>query len=558
VRFRIWSPSTERAEVLLGDRRVALRRDPNGDHSGVASGVRPGDRYRLLLDDDGPFPDAWSRWQPDGVHGASALLPPPGASIRHRAVPRRAAQTTYELHIGTFTREGTYAAAGRKLRALRRLGVDTVQLMPVSEFAGLRNWGYDGAYLYAPTRAYGDPRKLRALVEAAHRVGLAIILDVVYNHLGPDGAYVHRFAPEFFDMETRTPWGGAIDYSRAAVRRTVIDAARWWIERYGFDGLRLDAVHAIQDRSPRHILADIAAAVRRGYRRAYVVAEDERNQRAVVAEHGVDAVLSDDFHHAVRVTLTGERDSYFARYTPGAAPVARAIGEGWLFQGRPGEPKGTPSSGLGADRFVFCLENHDQVGNRAHGRHLAGLVGPAAYRAASSLLLLVPERSLIFQGQEWASQTHFFYFTDHAPELGRRITAGRRREFQSFAEFREHPERIPDPQSPNTFERSKVDWSEARRSAAALRLYRELLRLRTQDPVLRRAELHTTRAWAIGEVVYVERRARGKCRLLLTALTGAAGVPPPEGRVLFHSEERRFGGSGRVVLDRPIAILVEP
>ena len=207
---------------------------------------------------------------------------------------------------------------------------------------------------------------------------------------------------------------------------------------------------------------------------------------------------------------------------------------------------------------MFCLENHDQVGNRPHGRHLAGLVAPAAYRAASSLLLLVPERSLLFQGQEWASQSHFFYFTDHAPELGRRITAGRRRELQTFAEFREHPERIPDPQSPETFEHSKVDWNEARRGTPILRLYRELLRLRAEDPVLSRPDLEATRAWANGEVVYVERRGRGQCRMLLAALRGAPGVSPPDGRVLFHSEERRFGGSGRLALDIPIAILVEP
>jgi maltooligosyltrehalose trehalohydrolase len=558
VRFRIWSPSTARAEVLLDDRRLALRRHPTGDHSGEMSGVRSGDRYRVLLDGEGPFPDPWSRWQPDGVHGESALLPASRRATSHRAVPRRAAQTTYQLHIGTFTADGTYAAAGSKLRALRRLGVDTVQLMPVSEFPGLRNWGYDGVYLYAPTRAYGEPKHLQALVEAVHRAGLSIILDAVYNHMGPDGAYMHRFAPEFFDMRTPTPWGAAIDYSRPPVRRTIIDAARWWIERYGFDGLRLDAVHAIQDRSRRDIVADITSAVRKGYRRAYVVAEDERNQRAVIDEHGADAVMSDDFHHAIRVTLTGDRDSYFARYNPGAAPVAQAIREGWLFQGRPGEPKGTPSSGLGADRFVFCLENHDQVGNRPHGRHLAGLVAPAAYRAASSLLLLVPERSLLFQGQEWASQSHFFYFTDHAPELGRRITAGRRRELQTFAEFREHPERIPDPQSPETFEHSKVDWNEARRGTPILRLYRELLRLRAEDPVLSRPDLEATRAWANGEVVYVERRGRGQCRMLLAALRGAPGVSPPDGRVLFHSEERRFGGSGRLALDIPIAILVEP
>lgn len=550
VRFRIWSPGSELAEVVFEDGApLRLRRNQRGEHSASSRDrLRPGLRYRVQLDGEGPFPDPWSRWQPDGVHGPSALLPALPTAATHRSVPRGRAQTAYELHLGTFTPEGTYRAAAGRLRHLQNLGVDTVQVMPLAEFPGRWNWGYDGVCLYAPTRAYGSPADLLALVAAAHRRGLAIILDAVYNHFGPDGAYIHRFAPEFFDAQVRTPWGGAIDYSREQVRRTVADAARWWLERYGFDGLRLDATHAIRDGSPRHILADIAAAARRAYPGAYVVAEDERKLPELVTRYRLDAKLSDDFHHSLRVSLTGERDAYFARYQGGEGELAESIEQGWLGS----DPR------LPAERFVFCIENHDQVGNRAHGLHLSGLVSPAAFRAAVTLLLLVPERALLFQGQEWATAGRFLFFTDHEPSLGRKVTEGRRQEFNRFPEFREHPERIPDPQRRQTFERSKLDWTEPARNGWALRLHRELLGLRRHDPVLSRPDLGGLVTFVEDGLLHLERRAGGQRRRLLVTLRGSHVAGKPEGRVLLHSEERRFGGSGRISLGGPIAILLSP
>jgi maltooligosyltrehalose trehalohydrolase len=528
-------------------------------HQAVVDGLHPGDRYRIALDGDGPFPDPWSRWQPDGVHGDSALVAT-ASGLSHRPVPRRRAQATYELHVGTFTPEGDYSHAAGDLARLRRLGLDTVQLMPVAEFPGRWNWGYDGACFYAPTRAYGTPDALRRLVARAHRERLSVLLDVVYNHLGPDGAYIYRYAPEFFTDRQRTPWGGAIDYTRPEVRRTVTDAARWWIQQYGFDGLRLDATHAIFDENEDHILAEIGQAARRGYRRAYVAAEDHRNLARLVLTDRLDAILADDFHHAVRVSLTHQQDHYFGDYRGTPEEIAVAIQDGWIHQG--GRTSfagpGTPTTGLPASAFVFGIENHDQVGNRADALHLAGLVEPGQFRVASALLLLAPERAMLFQGQEFASRGHFYFFTDHEPELGRAVTAGRRREFAGFREYREHPERIADPQHERSFLESKLDRGELAAGRWATSLYRELFRLRIEDPVLRRPDREATRAWTEGKVVYLERWAGRRRRLLAATLHGDPQASPPRGRVILHTEEKRFGGSGLATLRRPGAILVEP
>ena len=431
--------------------------------------------------------------------------------------------------------------------------------MPVAEFPGRWNWGYDGAYFHAPTRAYGSPDDLRTLISAAHREGLAVLLDVVFNHLGPDGAYIYRFAPSFFTDLHLTLWGGAIDYHRPEVRRTVADAARWWIQQYGFDGLRLDATHAIFDDSETHILAEIAASARQAYPAAYLVAEDDRNEADLVRRFGLDAILADDFHHSLRVALTGEHDGYFSAYTGGPGEIAKAIQDGWVHQGDPADlaAHGTSTAGISAQAFVFCIENHDQVGNRARGLHLASLVSPAQYRAVSSLLLLSPQRVLLFQGQEFASRGHFFYFTDHHQELGRKVTEGRRREFGIFQEYRDDPDLVPDPQATETFRLSRLSRADQKQNVWAVRLYEELFQLRLKDPVLKRPDREATRAWAEGAVIYVERTAGRRRRLLAATLTGDAGAAVPVGRVLFNSEERRFGGSGKATLATPGAILVE-
>jgi len=558
VLFRIWSPSTRSAEVVLAGETLPMTRDAQGVFTASLAGARADLTYRIGLDGDGPFPDPWSRWQPEGVHGPSALLAR-GHAVVHRPVPRLRSQATYEMHIGTFSAGGDYAGARRRLDSLAALGVDTVQVMPLSEWPGRWNWGYDGTYFHAPTRAYGTPAELRQFVAAAHARGLSVLVDAVFNHLGPDGAYIYRFAPEFFTERFKTPWGGAIDYSRKQVRRTIADAARWWIQEYGFDGLRLDATHAIYDGSSTHILSDIAAAARRAYRGAYVVAEDHRNESRLVTEDNLDAILADDFHHSVRVALSGQQDGYFKHYRGNAAEIATALRDGWIHQGRRKGVMGpgSPTDGIDAAGFVFCIENHDQVGNRADGLHLAGLVSPEAYRAASALLLLAPERVLLFQGQDWASARKFNFFTDHHAELGRLVTEGRRNEFRHFSAYREHPELIADPQSESTFLASRLDPAEARGNAWCLRLYKRLL-TRNQDPVFRRPDRHSMSITTVGSLLLIERRHAGERRLVAVTLTGEKGAAIPPGKILLHTEERRFGGRGRPTLEIPAAVVVDP
>ena len=537
-----------------------MRKNAGGVFTATLRNPRPGMTYWVALDGDGPFPDPWSRWQPAGVHGPSALVKPPRRPIAHRAVPGRCTQTTYEMHIGTFSATGDYAGAIRRLDSLVELGIDTIQVMPVSQWPGRWNWGYDGAYLHAPTRAYGSPQKLREFVAAAHDRNLSVILDTVFNHLGPDGAYIHRFAPEFFTDTVKTPWGGAIDYAQPQVRRTVVDAARWWIEAYGFDGLRLDATHAIYDDSTTHILTAVARAVRRAYRGAYVVAEDHRNERRLLTEQGLDAVLADDFHHSVRVALSGQRDGYFKHYRGTADEIATALLEGWVHQGgRTGfMGPGSRTEGIAASGFVFCIENHDQVGNRIDGLHLGGLVAPEAYRAASALLLMAPERVMLFQGQEWASAGHFKYFTDHSEELGRLVTEGRRNEFRHFAAFRDHPELISDPQAETTFLCSRLDRRERRSHAWCLRLYTALLALRSGDPVLQRPDRRAMSITTRGSLLLIERRHGAERRLIVVTLNGEKGATIPGGKILLHTEERRFGGGGRISLEAPAAVVIDP
>jgi maltooligosyltrehalose trehalohydrolase len=401
----------------------------------------------------------------------------------------------YETHVGTFTPEGTFAAAARRLRRLKELGVTAVELMPVADFAGDRSWGYDGVFPFAPARCYGAPDDLRALVNEAHTQGLAVHLDIVCNHFGPDGAYQGVFSPFYFSRENRSPWGDAINFdgpSSAPVRDYFIECALRWVHEYHIDGIRLDATHAIVDFSPRHIVASIAAAVRASLqdseRRVQVIAEDVRNLAAMVKPEaaggwGLDAVWSDDFHHHMRRSLAGDSDGYFQDYDGAAASVAATARQGWYYTGQfaPyfGAPRGTDPAGVSLERFVFFIQNHDQVGNRALGDRLSQALEPAAYRAASVLLLLLPETPLLFMGQEWAASSPFQYFTDHNAELGKLVTEGRRRE---FARFRAFAEEVPDPQDPRTFLRSKLDWDESEREphASVLRLYRRLLQLRRE------------------------------------------------------------------------------
>lgn len=496
----VWAPLAKSVELVTPQRRFALHREGSGYwHNDVeASELEHG--YRYSIDGGEPLPDPRSRWQPDGVHGSSRVIDwsSPDA-VRARSgiagfQPEALGDAViYELHVGTFTPEGTYAAAQAKLPHLAQLGVTHLELMPLATFPGRRGWGYDGVDLYAPFPAYGTPFELAAFVAASHAQGLAVLLDVVYNHLGPDGNYLSQYGPYFTDRY-QTAWGAAINYDGPhsdGVRRFFIDNALMWLRDYGFDGLRLDAVHAIYSFDAVHVLEELAAAVRElgdELGRHYVlIAESDLNDPRLVRAvaqggFGLDAHWADDFHHAVHRFFTGESDGYYADFR-GLADLAAALRDGYVYQGQysthRGRRHGRAPAGLGAHQLVVCAQNHDQIGNRAQGERLSMLLGVAQPKAIAALTLLSPFVPLLFQGEEWGASTPFLYFTDHQDaELGRLVAAGRSREFSSFR----WAGTVPNPQELETFTRSKLDWSELSRPphTEIYQWYRQLIQLRAQ------------------------------------------------------------------------------
>ncbi|MHB8721630.1 MAG: malto-oligosyltrehalose trehalohydrolase [Steroidobacteraceae bacterium] len=494
----VWAPLAKSVELVTPQRRIALHREGSGywRNDVEASVLEHG--YRYAIDGGEPVPDPRSQWQPDGVHGSSHVIDwssPDAARARSGGAgfqPETLGDAViYELHVGTFTREGTYAAARAKLPHLVQLGVTHVELMPLATFPGRRGWGYDGVDLYAPFPAYGTPLELAAFVAACHAQGLAVLLDVVYNHLGPDGNYLSRYGPYFTDRY-QTAWGAAINYDGPhsdAVRRFFIDNALMWLRDYGFDGLRLDAVHAIYSFDAVHVLEELAAAVRelggKLGRHFVLIAESDLNDPRLVRAaaqggFGLDAHWADDFHHAVHRFFTGESGGYYADFG-GLADLAAALRDGYVYQGQysthRGRRHGRAPAGVAPHQLVVCAQNHDQIGNRAQGERLSMLLGAAQLKAIAALTLLSPFVPLLFQGEEWGASTPFLYFTDHQDaELGRLVAAGRSREFSSFG----WAGTVPNPQEPETFTRSKLDWSELSRPphAEIHEWYRRLIELR--------------------------------------------------------------------------------
>jgi len=494
--------------------RRRLAAEAPGLFADVVPGVRAGDRYRLEIEGRGIFPDPASRYQPQGVHGPSEVIDPRfNWTDEGWRGPDPADLAIYELHVGTFTPQGAFSAARERLPALVELGVTIVELMPLADFPGERNWGYDSAALFAPARCYGRPEDLRAFVNEAHRLGLGVLLDVVYNHLGPDGAYLPAFLPAFFSCE-KSPWGQAVNLDGAGsewVRGFFLEHAATWVREYRLDGLRLDATHTLLDESARHLASEVAEHVREiaatQDRRAIVIAEDERNLDRVVRPAseggwGLDGLWADDFHHHVRRAIAGDSHGYYRDFSGTTPDIAETIRRGWFFIGQHSEhlggARGTDPAGIPPRRFVFCIQNHDQVGNRAWGSRLNADVDVPTYLAATVLLLSAPETPLLFMGQEWAATAPFLYFTDHEPELGRKVTEGRRREFRAFPEFadEESRARIPDPQAISTFEASRLNWDEASGEphAGVRRLHQAVLALRRPGAPLARADDATARA----------------------------------------------------------------
>ncbi|KAF1016879.1 MAG: Malto-oligosyltrehalose trehalohydrolase [Stenotrophomonas maltophilia] len=464
--FQLWAPDAQRVDLLLHDATLPMRRGDDGIHRATASASH-GDTYRFLIDGQARVPDPASRWQPEGVDGPSALWRPDHYRWRSDGWQgvAWADMVIYEVHVAAA---GGYAALQAQLPALVALGITAIELMPVAQFPGTRNWGYDGVFPYAPAQAYGDPDALKAFIDAAHASGVAVLLDVVYNHFGPQGNLLARYAAPFFRSDRSTPWGEAIDFRQPAVQRFFIDNALMWLREYRFDGLRLDAVHAIADDG---FLRRLAAEVHAQVPQAHLVLENEANQAALLRD-GFTAQWNDDFHNALHVMLTGEDEGYYAAYAGRAESLlARCLAEGFAWQGEPdlhGVARGEPSGDLSPARFVVFAQNHDQVGNRALGARLAALVPPECLHAALALTVLTPMIPLLFLGEPWQSRAPFLFFTDYQAPLDDAVREGRRREFARFASFSDEEQRarIPDPNAPASFTASQVTMPAADDAAA--------------------------------------------------------------------------------------------
>jgi maltooligosyltrehalose trehalohydrolase len=572
TRFSVWAPNAKAVEVAISRdgavRTCPLLRDDAGVHSGTVPRVPAGTDYTYRLDGGPDRPDPVSRWRPAGVHGPTRIVDP-GAFQWTDAGWRglgAADLIIYELHVGAFSRAGTFDGVIERLPMLRDLGVTAIETMPVSEFPGGRNWGYDGVSPYAVQSTYGGPNGLKRLVDAAHRQGLAVLLDVVYNHLGPEGNYLREFGPYFSDRY-RTTWGEGLNLDGPdsdEVRRYVVDNALYWITEYHLDGLRLDAADRIVDLSPVHIAEELGAAVHaQGEslgRRTLVIAEiDANDPRWVkppeVGGYGMDAHWSDDFHHSVHVALTGERNGYYADFTDRGA-LAKVLGQRYVNDGRYSPHRrrrhGRSAVDLPADRFVVAIQNHDQTGNRARGERLAALVSRDALRLAAALLLLSPYVPLLFMGEEYGETNPFLYFVSHGdPVLIEAVRKGRQEEFASFGWKGE----VPDPQAEDTFEASRPRWerAEAGEGARMLALYRELIRLRRTEPALRpgAAAVQVRNDEAAGWVA-VRYDKEGSVLQAVFNLSAEAGVVPLEGdeewSIALTTAAPAYGGRGEAVL----------
>ena len=578
TRFTVWAPKSRLVEVVLTrDGRAEshqLVAGPDGIHRGTVRRVPAGSDYTYRLDGGPDRPDPVSRWLPQGVHGPTRAVDP--AAFHWSDAGWRGLEMAdlaiYELHVGTFTPAGTFDGAIERLPALRELGVTALEIMPVAEFPGNRNWGYDGVSLYAVQSTYGGPNGLKRLVDAAHRAGLAVLLDVVYNHLGPEGNYLGDFGP-YFSERCRTAWGEGFNLDGPdsdEVRRYLVDNAVYWVTEYHLDGLRLDAADRIVDLSPVHVAEEIGVAVHaQGQalgRRALVIAEIDANDPRWVRDrdaggYGLDAHWSDDFHHAVHVALTGERTGYYADFAdPGA--VAKALGERYVNDGGYSPYRrrshGRPAADVPADRFVVCVQNHDQTGNRARGERLAALVPPEALRLAAAILLLSPYVPLLFMGEEHGETNPFLYFVSHAdPALVEAVREGRRREFETFTWTGE----VPDPQAEATFEASRPRWERAESAdGARLRaLYRDLLRLRRAEAALRpgAAEVRVRNDETAGWVAVRYQRGGEVLEGIFNLSSEARVVPLDETRrwsVVLSSDAPGYGGSGAAAIEQGLRL----
>jgi maltooligosyltrehalose trehalohydrolase len=572
----------ERKDDGVALRAHGLEKDSKGYFSGWVRELRAGALYSFRLDgDESLCPDPASRFQPLGPHGPSQIVD--GTSYRWRAAfsgPPERGQVLYEMHIGTFTREGTYAAAARELGELARLGVTTLELMPVAEFPGRFGWGYDGVALWSPTRLYGSPDDLKRFVDAAHESGLSVILDVVYNHLGPDGNYLDRFASAYFTDRYPNEWGKALNFDgddSAPVREFFAENARYWIDEFRFDGLRLDATQSIIDQSPRHVIADITeaarAAGRRHGRRVFICAENEPQEARLaqpVARGGLgcDALWNDDLHHSARVALGGRREAYYHDYLGSPQELISALKWGYLYQGQhyhwQKKARGQSALELEATNYVSYIQNHDQVANSLTGARIQSLTSPALLRAVTALWLLSPPTPMLFQGQEFGASNPFLYFADHNPELAPVVYAGRKEFLKQFPSIANAgaSDRLDDPAAAATFERCKLDFSERRAHAPLYALHADLLGLRRSDDAFAAQEAATLHGAVLGPHALLLRFFHPSGHRLIAVNLGddlkLDPVPEPllapragrRWRLLLDSEDVKYGGKGYAAPER--------
>jgi malto-oligosyltrehalose trehalohydrolase len=559
VRFRLWAPGQTHIGIVIDDRdAVSMAHEPEGWFELITVGAHPGSRYRYVLQDGLQVPDPASRFQPEDVHGPSEVVDPASYSWKDADWRGRhwSEAVVYELHIGTFTPEGTFAAAATKLDYLAQLGITAIEIMPIADFPGGRNWGYDGVLLYAPDSAYGRPEDLKALVDAAHARGIMVLLDVVYNHFGPDGNYLPVYAPQFFTERHHTPWGAAVNYDGKhshPVRDFIIHNALYWLEEFHLDGLRLDAVHAIIDDSEPHLLVELSERARALVtdRPIHLILENEENgahrlERASPGEpRHYTAQWNDDVHHVLHVAATGESAGYYEQYLGRTDLLGRALTEGFAFQGEvmeySGRPRGEASAHLPPPAFVAFVQNHDQIGNRAFGERLSQIAPPEAVRAVTAVTMLLPQTPMIFMGEEMGARTPFPFFADFKGELADQVRDGRREEFAKFPEFQDPEKRddIPDPLALKTFESAKLPWGHIDMDVQDW--FRRILAVRREDivPILRSITCGGSYKELGPSAVSVEWQAADQ-RLRLVANLSAApvqGTPALRGRAFWTEGE---------------------
>lgn len=567
VEYAVWAPTHEKLRVVasdeFGERTLNMTRGDSGVWSVIDATSREGTRYAFLPGDEAETPDFYSRCQPEGIHARSEIIDPSGfawTDENWQGVPADNA-IIYELHVGTYTPEGTWDALIAQLPEISDLGVTVLEIMPVSECPGNRNWGYDGVYHFAPASYYGRPDEMRRFVDAAHQHGLAVILDVVYNHFGPEGNYTGRYSPYYLSESHTTDWGPALNWDgphSERVRQWAIDNVCYWVDEFHLDGFRIDATHAMVDGSPKHIIQELGERVRHvaGDRTLLLYAEDGRHdiRRARSIQRGgegMDGTWADDFHHEMRVHLTNDKEMWLKQYAGTTVSIAETIANGFgptTF--RKGADYAVTDDDPGS-AFVFCLQNHDQVGNRPFGERLHHVINEDRYKVASTLVLFAPETPLLFMGQEFAASTPFSFFTDMPEHLGKLVTEGRRREFREFGAFGDEQLRdsIPDPQARLTFERSKLRLAERYRNEGMYKLYRDLIALRRSEIALKNSDRTEMDVTALGaETISLTRFGEGQ-HLWLIANFGPETTVDQDGswHEVLSTQEPQYGGTGEQI-----------